>query len=316
MQDNEIPCSILLPIYNGSKFLQRSILSNLLTMRPFDELLIINDGSEDISPTQLLEMENIDRRIHVINKAHTGLVETLNYGISCCQHEFIARADIDDLYDKNRIEIQMREMLRNIDYGAIFSDYTISTFQGQKIGTIPTAIFPTLTTLSLINPSRTPHPSVIYRKSKVLEVGGYLKSDFPAEDLSLWMRISQVSNIATVPEFLLNYTRHRKSITSNHQDVMTLKSKELVMKFVSHIPMKEVLAHGYDIASIYENYPESTARILLFYRDFLRLCKYSNHLDSSFLIKNLSLFKGALQIDSVPVIFQKFKEKLMINNFN
>jgi hypothetical protein len=88
------------------------------------------------------------------------------------------------------------------------------------------------------------------------------------------------------------------------------------MKFVSHIPMKEVLAYGYNIASIYENYPESTARILLFYRDFLSLHKYSNHLDSSFLIKNLNLFKSAFQIDSVPVIFQKFKEKLMINNFN
>jgi len=122
MQDNEIPCSILLPIYNGSKFLQRSILSNLLTMRPFDELLIVNDGSEDLSPKQLLEMENIDRRIHVVNKAHTGLVETLNYGISCCQHELIARADIDDLYDKSRIKVQMNEMSRNIDYGAIFSD--------------------------------------------------------------------------------------------------------------------------------------------------------------------------------------------------
>ena len=99
MKDRATPCSIVLPIYNGSNFLQRSISSNLLTMQPFDELLIVNDGSEDISSSKLLEFEHFDKRIKVLNKPHTGLVETLNYGISCCKHEFIARADVDDLYD-------------------------------------------------------------------------------------------------------------------------------------------------------------------------------------------------------------------------
>lgn len=316
MNDRATPCSIVLPIYNGSNFLQRSISSNLLTMRSFDELLIVNDGSEDISSSELLEFENFDKRIKVLNKTHTGLVETLNYGISCCKHEFIARADVDDLYDENRIDIQMDKMVKNNDYGAIFSDYTISSFQGKKIGTIPTAIFPVLTKLSLINPSRTPHPSVIYRKSKVLEVGGYLKSDFPAEDLSLWMRISQVSNIATVPELLLNYTRHKKSVTSNHQDLMTLKSKNLVIEFINQIQLKEVSKYGYDIASFYQNFSEPTARILLFYRDILSLYKYRGELNSSFLLKNLNFFKDSIQIDTIPVLFQKLKEKLLINTIN
>lgn len=316
MKGREIPCSILIPIYNGSNFLQRSISSNLLTMRPFDELLIVNDGSDDISSSKLLELQEIDSRIRVINKPHTGLVETLNYGISCCEHEFIARADIDDLYDKNRIEIQMNAMVKNSDYGAIFSDYTILTFQGRKIGTIPTAIFPPLTKLSLINPSRTPHPSVVYRKSKILEVGGYQKSDFPAEDLSLWMRISQVSNIATIPELLLNYTRHKKSVTSNYQDIMTHKSRDLVANFASQIQLKEILDYGYDIASFYENFSEPTARILLFYRDILTLTKHTSKLNGSFLLKNLNLFKDSIQIDTIPVLIQKFKEKLLMNRVN
>lgn len=282
-------------------------------MRPFDELLIVNDGSDDISSSKLLELQEIDSRIRVINKSHTGLVETLNYGISCCEHEFIARADIDDLYDKNRIEIQMNAMVKNADYGAIFSDYTISTFQGRKIGTIPTAIFPALTKLSLINPSRTPHPSVVYRKSKILEVGGYQKSDFPAEDLSLWMRISQVSNIATIPELLLNYTRHKKSVTNNYQNIMSHQSKNLVANFASQIQLKEILDYGYDIASFYENFSEPTARILLFYRDILTLTKHTSKLNGSFLLKNLNLFKDAIQIDMVPILIQKFKEKLLMN---
>lgn len=316
MKGRDIPCSILIPLYNGSNFLQRSISSNLLTMRPFDELLIVNDGSDDISSSKLLELQEIDSRIRVINKTHTGLVETLNYGISCCANEFIARADIDDLYDKNRIEIQMNAMVKNADYGAIFSDYTISTFQGRKIGTIPTAIFPALTKLSLINPSRTPHPSVVYRKSKILEVGGYQKSDFPAEDLSLWMRISQVSNIATIPELLLNYTRHKKSVTNNFQDIMNHKSKELVANFANQIQLKEILDYGHDIASFYKNFPEPTARILLFYRDILTLTKHTSKLNSVFFIKNLNFFKDSVQIDTIPVLVQKFKEKMLMNRAN
>jgi glycosyltransferase involved in cell wall biosynthesis len=95
---NNQACSVLLPLYNGAHFIEEALTSNLEAMRDIDELLVVNDGSQDISKEALKKFESRDSRIRIINKRHSGLVETLNHGIKHCDNELIARADIDDKY--------------------------------------------------------------------------------------------------------------------------------------------------------------------------------------------------------------------------
>jgi glycosyltransferase involved in cell wall biosynthesis len=83
--DNQA-CSILLPLYNGALFLDDSLSSILASMRENDELVLINDGSEDISEEKLKKLEFRDSRIKIINKNHSGLVDTLNYGLRHCEN--------------------------------------------------------------------------------------------------------------------------------------------------------------------------------------------------------------------------------------
>ena len=78
----EQACSVLLPLYNGSQFIKASVKSILESMREIDELVLVNDGSDDISKEELREIEKKDSRIKIINKDHSGRVETLNYGIN------------------------------------------------------------------------------------------------------------------------------------------------------------------------------------------------------------------------------------------
>ena len=166
----EQACSVLLPLYNGSQFIDSSIKSILESMREIDELVLVNDGSDDISKEELKKLEKSDSRIKVINKNHSGLVETLNYGIAHCDNDLIARADIDDKYSSKRISSQVQFMATNPNCAAVFSDYQILSADGRDLGVIPTAISPLLTRFSLLNPQRTPHPSVIFRKSAVIQV--------------------------------------------------------------------------------------------------------------------------------------------------
>src|ERR1700690_4145475 len=108
--------SVILPVYNASTFLGGSIESLLnQTYRDF-ELLIVNDGSSDDSEKIILGYS--DPRITYIRKAsNTGIVETLNQGLSLAQGDYIARMDADDIALPERLELQVKFMDENKDVG-------------------------------------------------------------------------------------------------------------------------------------------------------------------------------------------------------
>ena len=295
----EQACSVLLPLYNGSQFIDSSIKSILESMREIDELVLVNDGSDDISKEELKELEKSDSRIKVINKNHSGLVETLNYGIAHCENDLIARADIDDKYSSKRISSQVQFMATNPNCAAVFSDYQILSADGRDLGVIPTAISPLLTRFSLLNPQRTPHPSVIFRKSAVIQVGAYSPDDFPAEDLSLWIKLSKSFEIATIPEILLFYTLHKANITSKHQDQMITRTRSLSEGFVKTLSIDAILDEAEETFEVYNSTTQTISRKILFFRDLSKYLKMSQKVGVNNLTKHAGLFKQVIQPDSI-----------------
>ena len=293
---NHQPCSVLMPLYNGSSFLGKSIPSILLGMREIDELLIINDGSEDIKISNLLKIESMDQRIRIVNKKHSGLVETLNYGIELCANEFIARADIDDTYSQDRIVKQIDFMSKNPLCAAVFSDYQIRSLNGRDLGLIPTAISPILTRFSLINPQRVPHPSVMFRKSAVMDVGLYSCEDFPAEDLSLWIKLSRHYEIASIPEPLLNYTLHKGNITSNNKKLMLEKNKLLLHAFSKTLSIDEIMNDAEKTFKLYDSVDNSLERKILFFRDIIKYAKSKKKIRLSLLFNHSHLVSQILEL--------------------
>ena len=295
----EQACSVLLPLYNGSQFIDSSIKSILESMREIDELVLVNDGSDDISKEELKKLEKSDSRIKVINKNHSGLVETLNYGIAHCDNDLIARADIDDKYSSKRISSQVQFMATNLNCAAVFSDYQVLSADGRDLGVIPTAISPLLTRFSLLNPQRTPHPSVIFRKSAVIQVGAYSPDDFPAEDLSLWIKLSKSFEIATIPEILLFYTLHKANITSKHQDQMITRTRSLSEGFVKTVSIDAILDEAEETFEVYNSTTQSISRKILFFRDLSKYLKMSQKVGVNNLTKHAGLFKQVIQPDSI-----------------
>ena len=295
----EQACSVLLPLYNGSQFIDSSIKSILESMREIDELVLVNDGSDDISKEELKKLEKSDSRIKVINKNHSGLVETLNYGIAHCENDLIARADIDDKYSSKRISSQVQFMATNPNCAAVFSDYQILSADGRDLGVIPTAISPLLTRFSLLNPQRTPHPSVIFRKSAVIQVGAYSPDDFPAEDLSLWIKLSKSFEIATIPEILLFYTLHKANITSKHQDQMITRTRSLSEGFVKTVSIDAILDEAEETFEVYNSTTQSISRKILFFRDLSKYLKMSQKVGVNNFTKHAGLFKQVIQPDSI-----------------
>ena len=61
-----------------------------------------------------------------------------------------------------------------------------------------------------------------------MSVGGYLSSDFPAEDLSLWLRLTRVGQLVSVPQVLLNYELGLNSVSGQKRDLIQRKTSSLI----------------------------------------------------------------------------------------
>lgn len=307
------PCTILLPLFNGSSFLLQSINNLREIAGPNDEILIIDDGSTDLTDQEIKSFGNLDSRIIFHRCKHQGLVETLNYGLKIAANELIARADVDDIYEKNRIQLQVEFLENNPEVSAVFSDYKMVSAAGANLGIFPSAISPELTAFSLMSSQRTPHPSVMYRKSLVVAAGGYLPEDFPAEDLGLWIRLVKGNQIAAIPSVLLNYTVHNSSITQTKRELMQVKSHALRQKYALDGDFSEVLNSAKWLLSGYKDVPYRDLRILFFLEDLIRFDRLTGGFHRKVIlmtIVNQVLKRGVLFVPAAFfVVFMKMKRR-------
>ena len=101
--------SVLMPIYNGARFLAEAIDSVLGQTFDDFELLAINDGSSDDTVEILARYGNRDSRVRIVdNGENVGLVASLNRGCDLARGKFIARMDQDDFSFPRRLAKQVK----------------------------------------------------------------------------------------------------------------------------------------------------------------------------------------------------------------
>ncbi len=195
--------SIILPVYNGEKYLSEAINSILnQTYRDF-ELLIIDGSSTDNTPDIIQSFH--DNRIKYFKKDHNGLVNSLNFGLEHAVGEFIARQDADDISLPLRFEKQIDFFERNPEY-VLAGSYASSIDEfGENLGELnypPLAWKDIKKYAYLHNPFI--HPTVMFRKNIIEEVGRYKKFKH-AEDYEFWTRIIYKYPCTNIGESLLKY---------------------------------------------------------------------------------------------------------------
>jgi glycosyltransferase involved in cell wall biosynthesis len=96
--------SVIIPIYNMERLMRKCIDSILRQTFKDIEILLIDDGSTDNSPTICDEYKKVDERIRVFHKSNGGLSETRNFGLDHSQGKYIIFADPDDWVDCDWLE--------------------------------------------------------------------------------------------------------------------------------------------------------------------------------------------------------------------
>lgn len=202
--------SILMPVYNGARFLQEAVASVLAQEVPGFELLIIDDGSVDESAAIASRIN--DKRIRLIrNEANLGLVRTLNRGLDEARGPFIARCDADDLWLPARLRAQLLLLRLQPTVALVGTNAELIDENGAYRGQFRSAPTHDLLCWDLCFRNPFVHSTVLFRRSIAQELGGY--REIPAaEDFDLWSRIAERHRIASVPHPLVKYRLHSSSV--------------------------------------------------------------------------------------------------------
>lgn len=128
--NNKPLVSIIIPVYNGSNFLEEAIKSALAQTYENLEIIVVNDGSCDDGATAAVANQYLDR-IKYFEKKNGGVSSALNFGVRESRGEFIAWLSHDDMFSPKKIENQIKKYLGepNKEKTIVYGD---SIFMNEK----------------------------------------------------------------------------------------------------------------------------------------------------------------------------------------
>ena len=130
---SEILVSVIMPVYNGEKYLKESVESVLnSTLNDKLELICVNDGSKDNSLEILEEYLKKDSRLVILNQENQGEAVARQNGLNLAKGEYVAFIDQDDKIEPNAYEIAYNYM-REYDADIICFGWRNFSDDGSKI---------------------------------------------------------------------------------------------------------------------------------------------------------------------------------------
>lgn len=222
--------SVVLPTYNGSKYLAESIESIINQSFTDWELIIINDCSTD----NTLEIANSyaekDNRIKVFtNPENLKLPNSLNEGFKRATGEYWTWTSDDNRYKPEAFERMVLFLDENVDAGLVCFDMDFIDSEG---------VFSS--SLKLPDPSTLVNQNTIgacfmYRSSIAKKIGEYDTEMFLAEDYEYWLRFYFNSRIVHRSENLYEYRQHEASLSAIKYEKIFLQRAKVKYKYHKYI---------------------------------------------------------------------------------
>lgn len=207
-----IPVSVLMPVYNSSRFLDAAIQSVLNQTFTDFEFVLIDDGSTDNS-LDIIKGYHDSRIKIIIHEKNMGLIYTRNESVEIAQGKYIAFLDSDDIALPNRLEKQVDFMEKNPDFAILGSWVkTIDINNNISDNIIKYTSAPEVIPTILLFKNYFTTSSVIVRKSTLPEKP--FQKDFPiAEDYNVWIGIADKHKVWNLQEVLIYYRLHGENIS-------------------------------------------------------------------------------------------------------
>ena len=216
--------SVVMPVFNSRPYISDAVQSILAQTFLDFEFIIVDDGSNDGTADILRRWAAKDERIRLIHQSNRGVSAASNRGLELAQGEFYARMDHDDIALPHRLERQVHFLRNHPECVAVGGQVLMIDCDGFpiRIPTVPQ-------THEQIEASFTHvwsmfHPTLTARTAAVREVGGYSNEFNAIEDLDLFIKLAEKGRLANLPEVVLQYRQHIRSMcyTQNHKQLVQM----------------------------------------------------------------------------------------------
>lgn len=258
--------SIIIPVYNTSKYLEKCINSLVNQTYKNIELIFVNDGSTDDSLEILNKYANTDKRIKVISQKNKGLSQARNTGLSCAAGDYIMFLDSDDWIDtaacKKAVEtaseynadIVMWSYIReyeNKSKTTLLFDDKIKTWNKNNISNIyKRMIGPTKEELK--NPEKIDSIVTawgkIYKKDAIENIRFVDTKIIQTEDTLFNILVfSKIKSAVYLPNTFSHYRKDNEcSLTYKYKKSLPLQRKELFRIIKNHLDKTNASSEYYE----------------------------------------------------------------------
>jgi glycosyltransferase involved in cell wall biosynthesis len=246
MNPNSVEVSVIIPIYNGEKTLERTLESLVGQSYQNFEVITCIDGTSDGSERIIKKFETKFKSLTILkNETNRGLGSTMNRLVFATKGEFIAVAEQDDYYYPNRLKNQVEVLRKHSDVGMVsgiaefYTGTSITKFPGILVNGKQ---YPNGEDMFLLNyreQIKVVNSCLMFRKQVHVNNGLYFSQHYPSVsvDWTYILRFSLVSKIHGIQEVLVRVDRtpNRDSVTSNKKKQFDA-SNELIRSFAYEFP--------------------------------------------------------------------------------
>jgi glycosyltransferase involved in cell wall biosynthesis len=213
MPDSHLPLvSVVLPTFNGERYLAESIESVLGQTHSNLELIIVDDCSTDSTPEIAAHYAKQDNRVRVHrNATNQRLPRSLNIGFAMARGEYLTWTSDDNRYRPAALATMSRALCEKPDIGMVYCNMSIIDELGAAKSTYPVDEPGSLLRGNSIG------ACFMYRRQVYKTVGDYDPAVTFAEDYDYWLRISRNFLFARITTDLYEYRMHSQSLTSRER---------------------------------------------------------------------------------------------------
>ena len=209
--------AVVITTFNDTEFLSEAIQSVLDQERAVDEIVVVDDGSEQ-DPSVIT---STFPKVTLVRKMNGGLSSARNFGLQKCHSRYITFLDADDKLAPHAISSGLSCLALHPGAAMVYGGHRRIGLDGERLGkdhyrAAGEDVFADLLVTNFIGM----HATVLYRRSVLSELGGFDEQLSRCEDYDLYIRLAKRYPVASHPEIIAEYRRHGSNMSNNSAEML------------------------------------------------------------------------------------------------
>jgi glycosyltransferase involved in cell wall biosynthesis len=230
--------SVVIPVYNGERFIGEAIQSVLDQTCQAFEIIVVDDGSADATEVMIGEISS-PIPVRYYRQENHGAGAARNLGVSVARGDWVAFLDADDVWFPQKLAEQITYVQSHSEASFVYSNAQVTDEAGRPIGSIrrpeiERQIFDNDQPFAQLS-------TVLMRKDLFIQAGGFPPKLRLYEDVALYARITNLTAMHFMPSYLSTYRFHAAQSTRN--PILQANSWMMLLQFLLKLWESDPLRH-------------------------------------------------------------------------